>query len=243
MSKKICRLCEKKKLFTSFYKKKGGAFGLDARCKICVSLYHKQHFQKNKSKILLKRKNYITKYRDLNKDRISEYNQKYYAKNKEQILKYKSSKFYRKHSREYEKNKRQNDILYRITGSLRSRLNQAIKNNKKHGTTKELIGCSIKFLKKYLSKLFQQGMNWENYGKGGWHIDHIIPCASFDLTDPKQQKNVFIILIYSHCGLLTISENLIRYYKSNASIVYSNGLSSIFFTKSNMVCAISLISS
>jgi DNA/RNA endonuclease G (NUC1) len=34
-------------------------------------------------------------------------------------------------------------------------------------------------------------MNWENYGKNGWHIDHIIPCASFDLTDPKQQKNCF----------------------------------------------------
>ena len=191
MSKKICRLCKKKKSFTSFYKKKGGVFGLDARCKTCVSLYHRQHFQKNKSKILLKRKNYMIEYRNSNKNKISEYNQKYYEKNKEQILTYKSSKIYRKHSREYEKNKRQNDILYRITGSLRSRLNQAIKNNKKHGTTKELIGCSIEFLKEYLSKLFQQGMNWENYGKDGWHIDHIIPCASFDLTDPQQQKKCF----------------------------------------------------
>ena len=32
-------------------------------------------------------------------------------------------------------------------------------------------------------------MTKENYGL--WHVDHIIPCASFDLTDPKQQKICF----------------------------------------------------
>ncbi|NBT08982.1 MAG: hypothetical protein EBS98_09300, partial [Chitinophagia bacterium] len=30
-----------------------------------------------------------------------------------------------------------------------------------------------------------------NYGKFGWHLDHIQPCASFDLTDPSQQKKCF----------------------------------------------------
>jgi hypothetical protein len=207
MSKKICRVCGKTKLFTSFYKKKGGAFGLDAKCKSCVALYHKKHFQKNKSEILLKRKDYMTEYRDSNKDKISKYNQKYYKQNKKQILKYKSSKVYRKHSREYEKNKRQNDLLYRITGSLRSRLNQAIRNNKKHGTTKELIGCSIEFLKEYLSKLFQQGMTWQNYGKNGWHIDHICPCSSFDLSDPSQQK---ICFHYTNLQPLWAKDNIIK---------------------------------
>lgn len=28
-------------------------------------------------------------------------------------------------------------------------------------------------------------------GKHGWHVDHIIPCSSFDLTDIKQQKICF----------------------------------------------------
>ena len=27
--------------------------------------------------------------------------------------------------------------------------------------------------------------------QGEWHIDHIKPCAAFDLTDPKQQKECF----------------------------------------------------
>jgi hypothetical protein len=34
-------------------------------------------------------------------------------------------------------------------------------------------------------------MTWENYGVKGWHIDHIKPCSSFDLTDPIQQKKMF----------------------------------------------------
>ena len=33
-------------------------------------------------------------------------------------------------------------------------------------------------------------MTWQNYGDG-WHIDHIHPCAAFDLTDPEQQKACF----------------------------------------------------
>ena len=31
----------------------------------------------------------------------------------------------------------------------------------------------------------------ENYGTFGWHIDHIRPCSSFDLTDLEQQKQCF----------------------------------------------------
>jgi hypothetical protein len=53
----------------------------------------------------------------------------------------------------------------------------------------EYIGCSIEHLKDYLQSKFENGMTWENYGK--WHIDHIRPCASFDLTDIEQQKICF----------------------------------------------------
>jgi hypothetical protein len=42
----------------------------------------------------------------------------------------------------------------------------------------------------YLQGQFRPGMTWENYGPV-WHIDHIRPCASFDSTDPEQQKICF----------------------------------------------------
>lgn len=36
-------------------------------------------------------------------------------------------------------------------------------------------------------------MNWDNYGQGNdrWVIDHIIPCAAFDLTNVEDQKKCF----------------------------------------------------
>lgn len=191
MQRKKCTVCLKNKNINFFYKKKGGRLGLDAKCKSCVSIYHREHFQKNKTIILQNRLDYMNKYRKNNKDYISEYNKTYYAKNRKEILKKKASSEYRKLNKEYEKNKRQNNISYRILCSLRSRLRLAIKNNKKHGKTKELIGCEIEYLKTYLSNKFQKGMTWQNYGKFGWHIDHIIPCASFDLTDIEQQKKCF----------------------------------------------------
>ena len=59
----------------------------------------------------------------------------------------------------------------------------------KSDKTLELLGASVTFVKKYLESLFQPGMSWDNYGE--WHVDHIIPCASFDLNDPEQQKKCF----------------------------------------------------
>ena len=41
-------------------------------------------------------------------------------------------------------------------------------------------------------------MSWKNYGKA-WHIDHIIPCAKFDLTDPRQQLICFNYLNLRPC--------------------------------------------
>ena len=41
----------------------------------------------------------------------------------------------------------------------------------------------------HLKENFTEGMTVENYGL--WHIDHIKPCALFDLTDPKQQEECF----------------------------------------------------
>ena len=54
-----------------------------------------------------------------------------------------------------------------------------------------LLGCSIEVARFHLECQFTKGMSWDNYGYNGWHIDHIRPCASFDLTDSEQQKQCF----------------------------------------------------
>jgi hypothetical protein len=82
-------------------------------------------------------------------------------------------------------------INYKIACNLRSRLYCALKskNAKKQDKTFNLIGCTINELKIYLSKQFTEGMKLENYGE--WHIDHIIPCANFDLNNEIEQRKCF----------------------------------------------------
>lgn len=69
--------------------------------------------------------------------------------------------------------------------------------------TKQLLGCSPEFLRGYIEAKFEIGMTWENYGK--WHVDHIIPCAGFDLRNPEAQKECFH---YSNLQPLWAEENL-----------------------------------
>lgn len=80
---------------------------------------------------------------------------------------------------------------FRIYSNCRSRIWNAIRRmgGSKQQRTSELIGCSFSYLWKHLESQFTKGMDWSNIGE--WHIDHIIPCASFDLTDKKQQKLCF----------------------------------------------------
>lgn len=77
----------------------------------------------------------------------------------------------------------------KIADNLRIRLNGALKAQlagKQVSATD--CGCSMDFLVKYLEQRFELGMTWDNYGLYGWHIDHIKPCASFDLTKKSEQK-------------------------------------------------------
>lgn len=61
----------------------------------------------------------------------------------------------------------------------------------KSKSTAELVGCTIAELARHLESQFELGMTWKNQGFHGWHIDHKIPCAAFDLSDPEQQKKCF----------------------------------------------------
>lgn len=85
--------------------------------------------------------------------------------------------------------KRKTNLNYRLAWYLRARVNSALKGNPKVATTMNLIGCTIEQFKQHLEAQFQPGMSWNNYGK--WHIDHIRPCASFDLSIPEEQRKCF----------------------------------------------------
>jgi len=194
-----------KKCFFCFKKYFSKAYNSKYCSRICAN---KNYEQTNKEKIANRKKKYYVlkkeifkdnekKYRKKNAKEIKEKKKEYYLKNKEQINK--KRKLYvfinknkiRKYHRNWKKNKRLTDINFKILDSLRSRLNEVLTKNKKTDTTINLIGCNLGYLKKYLESKFESWMTWDNYGYYGWHIDHIKPCASFDLRCPVQQLACF----------------------------------------------------
>ena len=146
--------------------------------------YHKAYREDNKEKLKVKYK----AYREVNKDKAKYwqknnldkhrvYNKKWRESNKDRM----SVK-----RRNYSKNRMKTDIQFKLSHALRRRLHSALKNNQKVGSAVKDLGCTIEELKSYLESKFQTGMNWDNWSNDGWHIDHIKPLASFDLTDRKQ---------------------------------------------------------
>lgn len=93
---------------------------------------------------------------------------------------------------QYCKDRLKIDINYRITKYLRARLYNAVKNNQKTGSAIKDLGCSVEELKKHLENNFypnpsnMEDMTWNNYGE--WHIDHIKPLASSNLSNPEEIK-------------------------------------------------------
>lgn len=115
----------------------------------------------------------------------------------------------RSHIREYkrlwEQNRAKTHPEFRIKVALRNRLRQCVKYGFKADHTLNLLGCSFEYFIAYLESKFQDGMTLENYGK--WHIDHIRPCSSFDLTNAEEQKKCFH---YKNLQPLWAKDNLVK---------------------------------
>lgn len=136
-------------------------------------------------------------YREANRERQSEYNRVYYESNKEVILE-RSNQYYQDNAESvkskryaYYKLKMKTDPTFKLTQYMRARVRNAVYNqfSSKACGTFELVGCTPLKLKGHLESQFTDGMGWENYGE--WHVDHIRPCASFDLTLDSEQKICF----------------------------------------------------
>lgn len=168
---KKCTICLEFKELKFFNKRKGSIDGLRHDCKKCKS-------KRAADKMRIRRK-------------IDEnYAQKERLKSKI----FSQSDAGKKYRKEY-LTKVSKTIQYKLIATTRSRIRFAIKNFLKYKKSLDLLGCDISEYRKYLESKFKAGMTWENYDRGknevSWEIDHIIPCASFDLSVPEEQVKCF----------------------------------------------------
>lgn len=155
-----------------------------------LKLAHKVYREANKDKVKVQTK----VWREANKDKVKVQTKNYREANKDKINKWFVNKF-------------KTNVQFKLSRILRNRLRSALKDNQKSGNAVRDLGCSIDEFKSYIESKFQSGMSWDNYGLYGWHLDHIKPLSSFDLTDRKQMLEA---CHYTNLQPLWAKDNLIK---------------------------------
>lgn len=136
-------------------------------CKACQRLRERKYDMTHREQRRIK----TAKYREQNPDYIKEWRE-----------------LNPNYANDYQRNRLLEDPQFKLSRNLRRRLNHALKGNFKSGSAVQDLGCSIEQLKSWLMYQFEPGMTWENYGE--WHIDHVKPLSSFDLTNREQLLEV-----------------------------------------------------
>jgi hypothetical protein len=146
--------------------------------------YYKKWYKNNKEKAREKSRAWLKVPSNLEKSRI--YNLKYRKRNKQRVKKW----IIKAHL------KISNNPFERIKHSLRSRVYSYVKSRRfiKSKRTEKLLGCNWIEIRNHLESQFKEGMCWENYGKGGWHIDHKYPLSKakdiIELEELFKYKNL-----------------------------------------------------
>jgi hypothetical protein len=160
--------------------------------------------------------NYQKEWVSRNKEKMKGYRDKAYSERKEEILAYRSEwakrrarerkardiewfSFPENHKwvwlvlrlRFVKDMARRRDRANSETGKVRAAAYASIKRmiklgGKKVRNTRNYIGCDSGTLRNHLASQFSDGMTWSNYGKNGWHIDHRIPLAAFNFSNPAE---------------------------------------------------------
>lgn len=162
------------------------------------------------------KKEKLKEWRENNKEHLKEYSKKRYEENKFELNEKK--KIWRENNkdkineyrRDYQKNRLVNDPLYKLTSSIRNRINQSFKRNgfTKNSKTYEILCCTFDEFKIHLEELFTEGMSWEN--QGDWHLDHIIPVSI-----AVSEEEVIKLNHYTNFQPLWAEDNIIKSNKLN----------------------------
>ena len=131
-------------------------------------------------------------YKAKKKEWDKTYRQSTSCKKRESTPEYKAEK--RKRDYKLRKKKLKKDALFKAKEKLRKSVYNALKRLSQNKTcdTQKLLGCTWIEAKQHFEKLFTEGMNWNNHGKGKgkWNIDHIRPVSSFTKKDLHLMNNI-----------------------------------------------------
>lgn len=119
------------------------------------------------------------KWSEKNRDHLNEYHQKWREKNIDK---------HRKYKRDYERNRKATDPLYKLISNFRTAIYQVLKesNVDKNEHYFDILPYSQGELIQHLENQFTDDLTWDNYGE--WHVDHITPISSFNIREMGDEE-------------------------------------------------------
>lgn len=105
------------------------------------------------------------RYRENNPDKAKANTKKYKSNNQDKIKAYREK--YKTRRNELELIKKKTDPLYKLKSTIRIAILKSFDriNSKKGTKTVKILGCSYYEFKQYLEAKFEPWMNWDNHGK------------------------------------------------------------------------------
>lgn len=188
---RTCTKCEQDKPLGEFSKNSKSLLGRLRQCKACRARAARDHYEYDADKA---KERYVSnadrakeraakrraekpkevaagkrRHREENRELYREYGRKYIAANPEKVIE--SRRLARARFRSKPKNK--------LSDAMSAGIRDAIKGRKAKRTF-DLLGYSVEELMAHLERQFLPGMTWANYGRNGWHVDHVIPLSAFN---------------------------------------------------------------
>ena len=180
------------------------------RCRACGNSRNKANFDQwyakgGREKVIANAKRWVSENKEKRKIIAREWNRE--ACKDPKYVEHKN-KLRREGNRlELHKKRMKEDLGYRTEVKLRQYIRESIKRQsaRKQSKFKKLLGIEIDQFIKHIESQFTIEMSWDNRGYETWHIDHIRPCESFDLSDKEQQ---LVCFNYRNQQPLSAKENL-----------------------------------
>lgn len=141
------------------------------------STYAKVYYAKNKLGMLASMKRWVTD----NRARSRSIKAAWAKRNPEKQLAC---------ARSYRRRRVLVDPAFKMARALRARFIKVLRSRGVYGRRCSFKGVDVGAACQHIESKFLPGMSWANHGTA-WHVDHIIPCASFDLTDEAQLNQCF----------------------------------------------------
>ena len=117
------------------------------------------------------------------------------------------------YKRDYDNHRKRKDHVFKLVMTVRSRVATALRASRLKGQrvtargALRYLGCPFDDFVQHIESQFTDGMSWENFGRGGWHVDHIYPLGRANLTDPVELLAAFN---WRNCRPLWGAENMIK---------------------------------